>query len=448
MAILSIGRSIALARLLAPEMFGLMGLCSIVIRAIETFTRPGISQALIQRESSFEEARDTAFTLLMVRGLMLSVFLAVIAPLVAWFYEAAELETMLQVLSAIFLIGGFVNINTIAKQKHLDFRSITYLDQVTAILGTIVTVAVAFWLRSVWALVIGQLVTASAHTLLSYYFVPGRPRLAINWGIARELLSYGKFITASSIVLFIVTELDTAVIGKISGTEQLGYYVLAFTIANLVTTNISKVVSKIMLPAYSKLQSDMQALQRAYLRTLSLVMLMVLPAAVGTIVIADPLVHVVYGNIWEQAIVPLQVLAVFGLVRALASFNGYLFEGIGRPDVALHLALMRLLVVAPLIVPMASMYGLLGAAVTVTIGITVQWIVGLVYLSRIVGITVTNLFVVLIKPLWKSGLMGIGVYALIANAGHMGVGGVVVMILSGALIYGMLNMWEIKKLWR
>lgn len=445
MAVLSVGRSIALARLLTPDMFGLMGLCSIVIRAIETFTRPGIGQALIQRQASFEEARDTAFTLLLARGLMLGMFLAAVAPLIAWFYETAELEAMLQVLSAIFLIGGFVNINTIAKQKDLDFRSITYLDQVTALLGTIVTVAVAFWLRNVWALVIGQLVTASTYTLLSYRFVPGKPRLTINWKIARELLSYGKFITASSIALFIATELDTAVIGKILGAEQLGYYVLAFTIANLVTTNISKVVSKVMMPAYSKLQSDGLALQRAYLRTLSFVMLMVLPAAVGTVVIAAPLVRVVYGEIWEQAIVPLQVLAVFGLVRALASFNGYLFEGIGRPDIALRLALLRLAAIVPLIIPMANAYGLLGAAVTVTIGIAVQWLAGLVYLSRTVHVGVADLFLVMVKPVWKSGLMGAGVYVLTVSVGQMNVGSVAMAIAAGILIYGMLNIREIRE---
>lgn len=445
MAVLSVGRSVALARLLTPEMFGLMGLCSIVIRAIETFTRPGIGQALIQRQASFEEARDTAFTLLLARGIMLGMFLAAAAPLIAWFYEAAELETMLQVLSAIFLIGGFVNINTIAKQKNLDFRSITYLDQVTALLGTIVTVSVAFWLRNVWALVIGQLVTAATYTLLSYYFVSGKPRLTINWKIARELLSYGKFITASSIVLFIATELDTAVIGKLLGTEQLGYYVLAFTIANLVTTNISKVVSKVMMPAYSKLQSDGPALRRAYLRTLSFVMLMVLPAAIGTVVIASPLVRVIYGEIWEQAIVPLQVLAIFGLVRALASFNGYLFEGIGRPDVALRLALLRLAVIAPLIIPMINAYGLRGAAVTVTIGIAVQWGAGLAHISRIVHIGLTDLFVVMVKPLWKSGLMGVGVYALTISIDQMSVGSVAAAIIAGISIYGVLNIQEIKQ---
>lgn len=447
-AILNVGRSIVLARLLSPEAFGLMGLCSIVIRTIETFTRPGIAMAVIQRQDAFETARDTAFTLLLARGLLLAVFLAGLAPAVAWFYEVDQLEPILQVMSVIFLLNGLQNINTIAKQKQLDFRAISYLDLATAVLGTIITIVVAYWMRSVWALVIGQVVTAGTYTLLSYYFVPGRPRITIDWKIARELLSYGKFITASSIVLFVASELDTAVLGKIAGAEQLGFYVLAFTIANLVTTNISKVVSKIMLPAYSALQSDLTALKRAYIRTLSSVVLLVLPAAVGIILIADPLIRVVYGEVWGQAAIPLQVLAVFGLLRALASFNGYLFEGIGRPNVAFRLALFRLLVIAPMIVPMINGYGLLGAALTVTIGIAVQWATGLAYLARFAGITVKDLFRIVAGPLWKSAAMGGALYAMTIAFDLMNVLGVMALIISGMLIYGALSIRDLRAFWR
>lgn len=438
-ALLGVGRSIILARLLSPEVFGLMGLVSIVIRAVETFTRPGIGQAVIQRRDSFDIARDTAFTLLLMRGLLLALFLAGCAPLIAWFYEADELELMLQVMSIVFLISGLQNINLIAKQKNLDFRSISQLDQVTAVFGTIITVVAAYWLRNVWALVIGQLATSSIYALLSYYFVPGKPRLTIDRKVAVELLSYGKFITASSIVLFIAAELDVAVLGKIVGAEQLGYYVLAFTIANLVTTNISKVVSKVMLPAYSVLQSDMPALKRAYVRTLSLVLLLILPAAVGTVMIAQPLIRVVYGETWEQAIVPLQVLAIFGLVRALASFNGYLFEGIGKPDIAFRLALLRLSVIVPLIIPMIKNYALLGAAVTVTVGIAVQWLVGLVYLSRFAGINSRDIARLLFGPLWKSSIMAWVLHTMAANTDLVNLPGLMLLAVGGILSYGILN---------
>lgn len=437
--ILSIARSVALARLLTPDVFGLIALAMIIIRAIETFTRPGIAQALIARQQQFEEAAATAFTLLVVRGVLLSLLLAAAAPLITQFYEAAELELVLQVLSVVFVIGSLNNINTIARQRELDFRHLTYLGQLTALIGTIVTVAFAWWFRNVWALVIGQIVQVSVTALLSYYFIDGRMRFAFNVEVARDLFKYGKFITGSSIVLYIASELDSAVIGKLLGTEQLGFYALAATIATLATLNLSQIASGIMMPAYSKLQSDIPRLRNAYLRALSLVMFLVVPASAGLICLADPLLYIVYGETWLAATVPLQVLALFGVPRALLSFNGYLFEGIGKPKVAFQLGLLRLATIAPLIIPMVKAYGLLGAAITVTLGGAVQWLVGLIYLRRYVAIKFSEVLATIWRPLWTTLAMSLMVVWLSDALNARTLIGLSAAVFSGIAIYALLN---------
>lgn len=437
--VIAVVKSIFLARLLTPDMFGLMGLCGMVIRIMETFTRPGIGQALIQRRSSFEEARDTAFTLLFARGVLLAISLATIAPLAAWFFESDELERMIQVMSILFIIGGLLNINTIARQKELDFRRLSYLNQSSALLGSIITIVAAILLRNVWALVIGQLATTAVHTALSYYFVQGTPRVTIDWRIARELLSYGKFITASSAIIFVASTFDTAVIGKILGIEQLGYYTLALTIANLVTASISKLVSGIMMPAYSSLQADHAALHRAYLRTLQLVLRVTLPATVGVLVTAASIIHVVYGEKWLNAVIPLQILVIFGLFRALASIDGYLFEGIGRPQIPLYVGLIRLAILVPLIIPATIYYGLLGAAAGVTLSMAVQWLGFMYFIKRDVGVSITQIILIIADPLWKSAVMGSAVYGLSLIIDGMTTIGLLGMILSGIAVYASLN---------
>jgi len=137
--------------------------------------------------------------------------------------------------------------------------------------------------------------------------------------VARDLMRYGKFITGSSMLLYIATEIDSAVIGKVLGHAELGYYAVAFAIVTMATTQLAKVAAGIMMPAYSKLQSDIPALRNAYLRTLGLVMFAVLPASLGLVLVAEPLVRVVYGEKWLLATVPLQLLAAFGLFRSNAS---------------------------------------------------------------------------------------------------------------------------------
>lgn len=446
MALLGVVRSVALARLLTPDVFGLMALALIVVRAIETFTRPGVAQALIARQSGFDEAAPTAFTLLVGRGVMIAACLIAAAPWIGDFYDSQSLGTVLQVIALTFVIGGFVNMNTIARQKELDFRLLSYLAQVTTVAGTAVTIAAAWWLRSVWALVIGQLVTAFLNTVLSYYFVPGRVRFGYDRGIARELLGYGKFIAASSIVLYIATELDSAVIGKVLGHSELGFYTIAFTVAHLATTNLSKIAAKIMMPAYSKLQSDPAALRNAYLRTFSFVLLAVLPASAGLIVLAEPLIFAVYGEKWLPAALPLQVLAVFGLLRALAAFAGYMFEGIGRPQLSMYMGVVRLAVIAPIIVPATLKYGLPGAAVTVTLGMLAQWLLGLWYLRKYVGVRLGHLARAMWRPVWTTAAMAALAFGATLAWDNQQLVGLAATILGAMLAYGLLNLRALSEL--
>ena len=435
LSVLGFVRSVALARLLTPDIFGVMALAMVVVRAIETFTRPGVAQALIARQQDFDKACNTAYTMLVVRGFLLAALLAAVAPWIGDFYESSTLPLMLQVLAGVFILTGFRNINIIARQRELEFRSLTYLAQTSNIIGTIATITIAWWLRSVWALVVGQLITATLGAVLSYVFVPGRPRFEFDREVARDLLRYGKFITGSSMLLYIATEIDTAVIGKVMGHAELGYYTVAFTIVHMTTTQLAKVAAGIMMPAYAKLQSDLPALRNAYLRTLGLVMFAVLPASLGLVLVAEPLVRVVYGEKWLLAAVPLQLLAVFGLFRSLAAFTGYLFEGIGQPKVAFTMAGVRLAVLLPLVVPAAMYYGLEGVAVTVIAGMAAQWVVGLCYLYKRLDIGFGKILRTMWQPLWTSALMGLAAWGMMHAVDANQVGGLLATVAVAAVVY-------------
>ncbi|MCG8097977.1 MAG: lipopolysaccharide biosynthesis protein [Candidatus Thiodiazotropha taylori] len=439
LTLLSLVRSVVLARLLSPDAFGLMGLAGIAIRAIETFTRPGISQALIQRQDDFDKASDTAFTLLLLRGFLLALLVAALAPFISSYYENETLESMLEVLAIVFIIDGLTNINTINKMKELNFRRISYIEQLTEFLSTIIVIFAAYILRSVWALVIGQLVSSSLKALLSYYLIEGKPRIRFNWKIAKELLSYGKFITASSIVIFVATEIDTAVIGKIMGTEKLGYYVLAFTFADLATSSISKLISSIMLPAYSKLQADKAALKKAYLTTLKFVCLITLPVMVGVVLTADLIINTVFGEKWYLSVTPLQILIVFGFIRSLTSINGYLFEGIGKPKIAFKISLLRLAILVPLIVPITKAYGLDGVAVLITIGIAVQWIISIFVLRKHIFTSIKDIALAIYPAFWRSVLMGALVVFATQYFDEIHLLNMIIVVSIGVVSYGILS---------
>jgi len=380
-AMLTLARSVVLARLLTPEIFGVMALCLMATRLIEIFTETGFGQALIHQGDQFEEARDTAFTLMVFRGVWLCVLSFVIAPWVAAFYNQPILSETVGAVGLTFLLMGMQNINSVALQKELDFRRLAYMEQVVAVLSFIATIGLAWWLRSVWALVYAQVVTAGITSAMSFIMIPGRVRFRLNWKIARQLFSYGRYITGVAIVLFLTRELDNALIGKVLGPKLLGFYVAAFTLANIPATNLSKLVSRVMFPLFSKLQHDLPALRQEYARGLRLITSLVVPLSVAIIVLAREIITVLYGERWEPAVMPLQILSVFGLCRALWMLNGYLYNAIGRPQIDFTTSLARLVLMGAALYPLTMAFGLPGAALAVTVPMLLQAMGG-IYLSR------------------------------------------------------------------
>jgi PST family polysaccharide transporter/lipopolysaccharide exporter len=322
---------------------------------------------------------------LVAAGIALALLSVVVAPFLATLYEQPLLQSIVSVVGLSFLMTGCQNINVVALQKELDFKRVTYLEQAGAVLGFAVSVGLAYWLRSVWALVYAQLAGAAINSALSFIIIPARVRLRFDKAVARELIRYGRFITGLAIVVFLSRELDGAVIGKIVGMEALGFYVAAYSLANIPTTYLSKLVAKVLFPLFSKLQADPEGLRREYQRGIGVVTAVVVPLSVAIVVLAPEIVTTLYTGRWSAAVVPLQVLSVFGCFRALWMLNGYLYNAIGKPHIDFLTNLVRLVVMTMLLVPLTASYGIVGASVAVTIPMVGQFCGGIYLSGRFIG---------------------------------------------------------------
>ena len=402
-AVLTFGRGVILARLLTPEIFGLMALCLMATRLIEIFTETGFGAALIHRQERFEDARDTAFTMMFMRGIGLALLSDFIAPWVSSFYNQPVLQPAVAIVGLSFVLTGFTNINMIAFQKELDYKRLTYFELTGAALKFLASAGLAYWLRSLWALVYAQIISAAITSALSFIMVPGRVRLHLDVKIAKELYRYGRFMTGLAIVVFITRELDNAVVGKLLGVEILGYYVAAYTLATIPSDYLSRMVAKVLFPMLAKLQHDLVLMRVEYTRGIRLITSIAVPVTVATAVLAPEIVQALYGAKWTAAAPPLQILAVFGCFRALWLINGYSYNALGRPHIDFSMNLARLIVMGALIVPLTRSFGVIGAAVAVTAPMAAQFVVG-VYLShRLIGVSVA----VALKPLGVAALQGL-----------------------------------------
>lgn len=447
-AVLSFARSIILARLLTPEIFGLMAVCSMAVRMIEIFTETGFGAALIHRQQRFEDARDTAFTLMVLRGVGLSLLAFFIAPWASAFYEQPILDSLVAVVGISFIFTGCQNVNLIALQKELDFKRLTYLEQAANALNFLVSVGLAYTLRNVWALVYGQIAAAAIHSVLSFVIVPGRVRFRLDFAIAKELFQYGKFITGLVIVVFLTRELDNAVIGKLLGMEALGYYVIAYTLANIPSTYISKLLAKVLFPMFSKLQADRIGLGFEYGRGVRLVIGVAVPVSVGIAVLAPEIVAALYGPQWTPAVTPLQVLAAFGCFRALWMLNGYLYNAIGQPQIDFYVSAARLVVMGVLLYPLATTYGIVGASMAVTVPMVLQFIVGVFLSQRLIGVQVATIIRPFAVAVLQGGILGTVLVIAKLFVTSDPIIGLAVLIALSAVVFAVFHAQEVLVVWR
>jgi O-antigen/teichoic acid export membrane protein len=390
--VLNFVQMIILARLLMPEDFGLMGICYVAIGAMAVFTETGFNAAVIQRKEHNDDVLNTAWVISVLRGLVLFSLLFFLSPVIAGFYENAQIEPILKVIAFSFMFYGFNNVGLILFSKELDFKKKVVYEQITAISTIIITVVLAFMLRNVWALVLGHIAGAIIGTSLSFWVHPFRPKFKFKIDIAKELFHFGKHVFLSGALIFLITQGDDALIGKVLGLSALGLYYLAYKVSNLPATAISHVISSVSFPAYAKVQDDPARLKKGYLRILNLTLLLSIPIAAIIFILAPELISILYGEKWLPIIPALQILCLFGITRAINSTFGAIFQASGNPKYLSKTAAIQLISLIIIIYPLALYGNIAGVSIAVTISNLIALMFCIKYISSIININFSQYF--------------------------------------------------------
>lgn len=413
--VLQLGMLAILARLVGPAELGLVGIALLTLSGTKKFTNIGLNKALIQKtEENVDTHLNTTWMLEMGRGLLIAALLFVMAPFVGeWFFEEPRAVQIIRVIGLSPLLLGFRNPGIVYFQKNLEFhKEFAYKISGDAA-QFLVAVGYALINPTAWAFVFGFIAADVVKLVLSYVIHDYRPFPSFDLDIAKDLVSYGKWVTGSSILYFIYSEGDDAFVGWLLTPTALAYYQYTYRFSNAPATELSQVITRVMLPAYSKLQTDTEELRKAFLKTLRVTALVAFPSAIGIAAIAPDFVVAVFGEEWIPAIPAMQVLALYGLFRALGKTFGPIWEAVGRPDYVTKLSVIRVALIAVLIYPLTNEFGILGTALTVT-GIYVFPMMPLdIYvMSRSIDLPMRSIYYEFAYPLIASVPMGLTVWYL------------------------------------
>jgi lipopolysaccharide exporter len=355
-------RTLILARLLAPEDFGLLGIALLSISTLETFSQTGFEAALIQKKENIESYLDTAWTVSVIRGLVLFLILLLCAPIIADFFNSPQAILIIRVIAISTLLSGLRNIGIIFFRKELEFNKQFFYEFSATVVNISVAITLAFLLRNVWALVWGGLASNFVRLFMSYIIQPYRPRIDFDKARFLGLFGFGRWVLGSSILIFLITQGDDIFLGKMLGVTALGLYQMAYLISNLPATEITHVISQVTFPAYSKIQDNLVRLRDGYLKVLHITTFISIPVAVGIFTLSSEFTQIFLGEKWMQIVPIIQILVFAGLVRSIAATAGYVFYAIGKSKFDTILQIIRLIVLALAIYPLSQKYGILGVS--------------------------------------------------------------------------------------
>lgn len=364
--VVTLSTFVVLARLLTPSAFGLAGIALFVLAALRQLSRLGLADALVQRETDDPGVYlDTAWLIAVARGVGLAALAVAFAPIVASAFGTPRLEPLLYAIAVVPLLDGLGNPGLAYLERDLAFhRTAAYRLGRT---GSRAAVGIGFASVSptAWAIVAGVLAGAVIGTVLSYVVHPHRPRLRFDTAAARDLLSFGKWITGSGFLLFGLNRGDDLVVGWLLAPAALGFFQQAFRVSNAPATQISSVLSRVAYPTFTVVAADPPQLREAVVRAVRLVSLVAVPTSAGVILVARPFVRAILGPDWLPMVPVVYLFAAWALLRALLSLCGPLFKAVDRPAYSTALQAVRLVVLAALLVPATARLGIVGAAAAV-----------------------------------------------------------------------------------
>jgi O-antigen/teichoic acid export membrane protein len=414
-----------------------MGIALLATALLQNLTQTGFHHALIQRAGDIRPYLDTAWTMGLIRSLLLVGVLVLLAPFIANFFGDDRAIPLLRILALSLFIYSLTSIRVVYFQKGLEFQKRFFFMAAQSLTVVGVGITLALTLRNVWALVYADLAGAAIHVVLSYVMQPHRPRLRMEWSKARELFRYGKWIFCSTALNYLVCHLDDLLVGRIVGAAGLGLYRMAYTQSELATAEVTKVAGQVLFPAYSKLQERQNDLRRAYLQSLSVFAFLSFPLSGGFLFLALPFTQLILGEKWVAMVPALQVLIIWGLVRAIAGTNGSLFSGIGRPGLNTKLHLARAVLLGTLVYPLVVTWGITGAAVAVLLAALPFDAASFYMANRLVHSPISSIKQVALFPFLNTILMLLALYlAQRAIDPHAGIGQLLILVVLGGLAYG------------
>ena len=353
--------SMVLARLLTPEAFGVVTTLTMIITFAEIFTDAGFQKYLVQHEfcdaQDRDESTNVAFWSNLVMSLVIWGIIAIFADPLAALVGNPGLGHVLIIACVSIPLEAFSSIQTALYKRDLDFKTLFKVRIISTLVPLIVTIPLALWLRSYWALVIGTIAVNVVNAVLLTAFSNWKPRWFYSFTKLKEMFSFTVWSMVEAISIWLTGYVDVFIVGKMLSQYYLGLYKTSSTLVGQIMGLVTSITTPVLFSALSRLQNDEKFFQTLFFRFQKLVGLLVIPLGMGIFLFSDLATELILGSQWTEAS---GFVGLWGLTSTitivLSHYSSEVYRAKGKPKLSVLAQVLHIVVLWPTVL-IAVKYG-------------------------------------------------------------------------------------------
>lgn len=378
-------------RILSPEDYGLMAIVSVFFVFITIFTVNGFVTSLVRTQNLQKEVCNQLFTLSLALYICISLIISYFAPNIASFYNNQEIENVIYAMAFITPLNSFCIIPNAYLNIEMNFKAKAICESIAAFISAFVALYFAYAGAGYWALFYSLATELVIRTLLLNYVNQHKYSLDKRFNALKTILSFSYKIQLNELIWFSYNKLDTLIVGKFLGIQQLGIYNVGVEIASLPMTKASAILNQVGFSAFSKVNDDKSAGHYYLERAIKLVSLFIFPIFLGISAVSYELVEVFLGQKWIESAA---IIAVFAFLFPLRMINAIIYNfviSINQPGFAIkNTLLICVLVICSILI--GVQFGLLATALSWLVGFCLAFLIILVRANMLLKISYKILF--------------------------------------------------------
>lgn len=353
--------SMVLARLLTPEAFGIVATLNMVITFAEIFTDAGFQKYLVQHEFKDDKDREQSTNVAFWSNFAMSLFIwgiiAIFNAPLAKLVGNPGLGYVLVIACVSIPLAAFSSIQMALYKRDLDFKTLFKVRIVAVLIPLVITIPLAFWLRSFWALVIGTICVNLVNAVLLTVYSRWKPKWFYSFAKLKEMLSFTIWSMIEAVSIWLTSYVDVFIVGTMLSQYYLGLYKTSSTLVGQIMALITAVTTPVLFSALSRLQNDEKEFQSLFFRFQKLVGLLVIPLGVGIFLFSDLITEIILGSQWMEAS---GFVGLWGLTSALtivlSHYSSEVYRAKGKPKLSVLAQVLHIIVLWPTIL-IAVKYG-------------------------------------------------------------------------------------------